>query len=181
MKKTDQPLTEFEGAVLCEIGDGDVVTAYRVRRAFETSRSQEWSGSAGAVYPAIRRLIERGHIATESDASDGRGTSRLSLTRQGRAALRAWASDVERAVGPGVDPFRTRASEWEGYRPRSGACSSRSWRAPSRSGLRHWRRRSKRKTVGAAPAASWISRFSDRGWRGSGLATTRDAGGNRRR
>ena len=112
MKKSSSPLTELEGAVLSEMGTGDAVTAYQVRRAFETSRSQEWSGSAGAVYPAIRRMTERGLIATQSDVSDGRGTARLSLTKEGKAALQAWASDAARAVGPGVDPFRMRASEW---------------------------------------------------------------------
>ncbi len=110
-------LTEFEGAVLSEIGRCGACTAYQVRRSFETSRSREWSGSAGAVYPAIRRLTERGLIAAAKARGDGRGTTQLTLSAPGRAALRAWAADVERAVGPGVDPFRTRSSEWETLSP----------------------------------------------------------------
>ncbi len=115
MNSSKALLTEFEGAVLSEIGHGEAVTAYQVRRGFETSPSHEWSGSAGAVYPAIRRLTDRGLIATDVDEADGRGTSRLSLTAEGEAALEAWASDVGRAVGPGLDPFRTRSSQWEAW------------------------------------------------------------------
>ncbi len=106
-------LTEFEGALLADIRRHGVCTAYRVRRTFEVSRSLEWSRSAGAVYPAIRRLIARGLIVAEAAEDDGRGTQQLALSAEGAAALRAWATDVERAVGPGVDPFRTRSSEWE--------------------------------------------------------------------
>jgi hypothetical protein len=41
----------------------------------------------------------------------------LSLSPAGATALRAWACDAERAAGPGVDPFRTRSSEWEALPP----------------------------------------------------------------
>jgi DNA-binding PadR family transcriptional regulator len=110
-------LTEFEGALLAGIRRHGVCTAYRVRRTFETSRSLEWSRSAGAVYPAIRRLTARGLIVAEAAEADGRGTQQLALSKEGAAALRAWATDVERAVGPGVDPFRTRSAEWEALSP----------------------------------------------------------------
>ncbi len=110
-------LTELEGALLADIRRHGVCTAYRVRRTFEASRSLEWSRSAGAVYPAIRRLTARGLIVAEVAEDDGRGTQQLALSAKGMAALRAWATDVERAVGPGVDPFRTRAGEWEALSP----------------------------------------------------------------
>jgi DNA-binding PadR family transcriptional regulator len=117
MKKSKRALTEFEGALLTEVHRRAPCTAYQVRRAFETSRSFEWSGSAGAVYPAIRRLTRRGMLVAEAAGDDGRGTRKLTLSEDGVAAVRAWVCDVERAVGPGFDPFRTRSSEWETLPP----------------------------------------------------------------
>jgi DNA-binding PadR family transcriptional regulator len=117
MKKPRDSLTEFEGALLADIRRHGTCTAYRIRRAFETSRSLEWSRSAGAVYPAIQRLAARGLIVAEVEEGDGRGTQRLSLSEEGKAALQAWATDVDRAVGPGIDPFRTRSSEWAALSP----------------------------------------------------------------
>ena len=46
-------MTELEGAILGVIRLDPSCTAYRVRQVFLASRSDEWSGSAGAVYPAI--------------------------------------------------------------------------------------------------------------------------------
>ena len=105
------PLTEVEGAILSEIAHRGNTTAFRVRRAFELSPSVEWSGSAGAIYPAIRRLRDRGLIGGEA-TGDRRATVRLSLTEAGDAAMRDWACDPERASSVGIDPFRLRAGIW---------------------------------------------------------------------
>jgi DNA-binding PadR family transcriptional regulator len=104
-------LTEVEGAILSEIAHRGNMTAFRVRRAFETSPSVEWSGSAGAIYPAIRRLRERGLLQGE-ETGDRRGTVHLSLTAAGDAAMLAWACDADRASSVGLDPFRLRAGIW---------------------------------------------------------------------
>jgi DNA-binding PadR family transcriptional regulator len=104
-------LTELEGAILSEIAHRGNTTAFRVRRAFELSPSIEWSGSAGAIYPAIRRLRERGLLAGEA-TGDRRATVRLSLTDEGEAAMLAWACDPERASSVGLDPFRLRVGIW---------------------------------------------------------------------
>lgn len=105
------PLTEIEGAILSEITHRGNATAFRVRRAFELSPSVEWSGSAGAIYPAIRRLRERGLIAGET-TGDRRATVQLSVTAAGQAAMIAWACDPDRASSVGLDPFRLRAGVW---------------------------------------------------------------------
>lgn len=118
-------LTELEGAILAEIHHRGNQTAFKVRRAFEKSPSIEWSGSAGAVYPAIRRLVSSGLIRSETTA-EKRGTRLLSLTARGRAQLGRWTTCVDRAVTVGVDPFRLRVSlwavmprsEWRALRPR---------------------------------------------------------------
>ncbi len=108
---TSTKLTELEGAVLTEIGRRGHRTRFKVRRAFETSPSSSWSGSAGAVYPAISRLEQAGLILMEPGASK-RGTRLLSLSPLGEAALSAWALDGETACAIGSGPFRLRAGLW---------------------------------------------------------------------
>lgn len=111
MKTPSSSLTELEGAVLSEIHHRGHDTAFQVRRAFQTSPSVEWSGSAGAVYPAIRRLADAALIET-TPITTGRKGTRLSLSPQGIAALEAWICDPVRATSVGVDPFRLRAGLW---------------------------------------------------------------------
>lgn len=117
MKKQKTSLTELEGAVLLEIRRIGVCTAYEVRRAFEKSPSLEWSGSSGAVYPAIKRLVGRNLIDTNPSEDDARGTLQLTLNKQGLSILQAWTNDIDRAVSPGFDPFRTRSIEWVAAAP----------------------------------------------------------------
>lgn len=109
-------LTELEGSVLVEIGHRGNHTRFQVRRAFETSPSSSWSGSAGAVYPAIKRLVEAGLIDAGPPQS-GLRTRTLSLTSQGNKALERWFSDVAAASSIGADPFRSRAGLWETLAP----------------------------------------------------------------
>lgn len=104
-------LTELEGAVLSEIHHRKHSTAFQVRRAFQLSPSVEWSGSAGAVYPVIKRLTAAGVIRSEA-LETARKTSHLSLTKHGESLLNDWIADVHRATGVGLDPFRLRAGLW---------------------------------------------------------------------
>lgn len=108
-------LTELEGAILAEIERLAPCTAYGVRRGFQTSRSTAWSGSTGAVYPAIRKLKAAG-LVSASPTGDRRGGETLGLTPAGRAAVEAWLSDTDRAVELGLDPFRTRMGFWSAGR-----------------------------------------------------------------
>jgi DNA-binding PadR family transcriptional regulator len=105
-------LTELEGAILAAVRRGEGVTPYRLRQAFAASPSMEWSGSAGAVYPAMRRLKAAGLLAATASHDDGRGTESYRLTKAGTRALFQWSSDVARSVSAGSDPFRSRAPEW---------------------------------------------------------------------
>ncbi len=105
-------VTELEGAILSEIQHRGNDTAFQVRRAFQTSPSIEWSGSAGSIYPAIKRLREQGLIHGRA-TQDGRSTVRLSLTAAGEAAVIAWACDPERSSSVGIDPFRLRSGIWD--------------------------------------------------------------------
>ncbi|MBL9095862.1 MAG: PadR family transcriptional regulator [Alphaproteobacteria bacterium] len=116
MTKSRAGLTELEGAIFSVLVRAPSATAYRIRRVFQDSRSAEWSGSAGAVYPAIRRLVAERLIKERAEA-DGRGTHTYVLTPAGRTAYERWLCDVARAVSPGLDPFRTRAPLWIGLPP----------------------------------------------------------------
>jgi DNA-binding PadR family transcriptional regulator len=105
-------LTELEGAILTEIGYRQKQTAFKVRQAFKTSASSYWQGSAGSVYPAIKRLVEKG-LVLASAPGDARGTQALRLTAAGQATLTAWVLDAEATVSIGTDPFRLRAGLWQ--------------------------------------------------------------------
>lgn len=104
-------LTELEGAILSEIEHRGHQTAYQVRTAFADSFSLEWKGSAGSVYPAVKRLEQAG-LLQASKAQGGRSTRRLELTEAGRNALEMWACDPALASSVGIDPFRLRAGIW---------------------------------------------------------------------
>ena len=109
-------LTELEGSVLVEIGHRGNQTRFQVRRAFETSPSSSWSGSAGAIYPAIKRLVEAGLI-TAGAPTTGLRTRSLALSPEGSAALEHWFTDVAAACTTGADPFRSRAGLWATLAP----------------------------------------------------------------
>jgi DNA-binding PadR family transcriptional regulator len=101
-------LTELEGAALGIVLRAGACTPYAVRRAFGSSPSRFWSGSAGAVYPLVRRLERRRLIAARADRRDRRGRRLISVTPAGRRAFEAWLLDADRAADFGFDPLRTR-------------------------------------------------------------------------
>ena len=110
MKSTDEgtTITEMEGMVLAIIGRDGALTAYEIKENFRTSPSGFWSGSAGAVYPLVKRLEQR-RILVSKDISETRRPRRVfSLTKLGRDLMASWIVDVERAVDPGYDPLRSR-------------------------------------------------------------------------
>ena len=100
-------LTEMEGAALAFIQRDGPCTAYSVKQAYEQSPSDDWSGSAGAVYPMIKRLESAGLIDQHA-AEGGRKSRQIQLTTRGRADMQAWLLDCQRAIAPGFDPLRTR-------------------------------------------------------------------------
>jgi DNA-binding PadR family transcriptional regulator len=107
--KTDHaPLTDLEGAALAEIATRGTATSYAVAQSFERSPSEFWSGSAGAVYPLIKRLAARGLLEANAASSGRRERLDYRITDAGRAALEAWLLDAHRAAGMGFDPLRTR-------------------------------------------------------------------------
>jgi DNA-binding PadR family transcriptional regulator len=101
-------LTDLEGAALADIATRGTATSYAVAQTFAQSPSEFWSGSAGAVYPLVKRLAERGLLESTAAAAGKRARLDYTITALGRAALEDWLLDARRAAGMGFDPLRTR-------------------------------------------------------------------------
>lgn len=101
-------LTDLEGAALAEVASRGTATSYVISQAFARSPSEYWSGSAGAVYPLIKRLASRGLLEPSAAAAGRRQRIDYQITPEGRAALEDWLLDAHRAAGMGFDPLRTR-------------------------------------------------------------------------
>ena len=104
-------LSELEGVVLGIMQGIEPCTAYRIRVVLRDSPSAFWSGSAGAIYPLLKRLETAGLIEASVDATDGRGRRTLHLTPAGRRRHLDWmlsASTLEVASAVS-DPVRSRA------------------------------------------------------------------------
>ena len=101
-------LTELEGAVLGVVVRDGPCTPYAVKELFRASPSEFWSGSAGAIYPLMKRLEQRGLVASEGGSTGRRGHRTYRVTQGGRRAFVRWMTDAERAAAIGFDPLRTR-------------------------------------------------------------------------
>lgn len=103
-------LTELESCVLGVIWRDGPVTAYEIAALFARSLSPYWSGSAGAIYPAVQRLRTRGLIRGAGRSWNGKQKTMLSVTRTGIGQLRGWLTPPlpSDAVAPSHDPLRTR-------------------------------------------------------------------------
>ncbi|HXY34516.1 MAG TPA: PadR family transcriptional regulator [Planctomycetaceae bacterium] len=103
-------LTELEGGVLGLIKERRSCTPYAIRRVFLKSPTPHWSGSAGAIYPLIRRLSRMGLIRPVRAARDKRGRTLYALTATGERAFAQWLGPPFSRLTIGVppDPMRTR-------------------------------------------------------------------------
>ena len=102
--------TELESAVLGVVWQEGPCTPYAIRQHFLESRAPRWSGSAGAIYPLVRRLETRELVRSTSRARGRRTQRDYRITRLGKTALRRWIR-MPIAMGDGTlihDPMRTR-------------------------------------------------------------------------
>jgi len=104
----NRALTELEGAALGVVVRDGPCTSYAVAELFRGSPSEVWSGSAGSIYPLMRRLERRGLVASAQGATGRRGRRVYRVTPVGRREFLRWLADAERAAGMGFDPLRTR-------------------------------------------------------------------------
>lgn len=148
-------MTELEGAVLGAISLHAPCTPYRVRRVFLDSPSPYWSGSAGAIYPLILRLLGRGLVRSRREVSAGGRAARLfALTPRGRRAFRAWLQPPWSEVVTGIpaDPLRTRVSFLGMLSP---AERSRFWREAIAAVQPALRRHERDRRAGWHPGEPW--------------------------
>ena len=104
--------SEMEGAVLGVVSQEGPCTAYAIRRRFLDSPSPRWSGSAGAIYPLVKRLEGRGLISSTVQKGSRRKGRLYSLTPAGLGVLKSWLAPPLDPLATGVppDPLRTRLS-----------------------------------------------------------------------
>ena len=84
------PLTPLEYALLGLLGYMPA-SGYDVKRIFDTTPLAHFSSSPGAIYPALKRLQQRGLLDAVLDtATEARPRRVFSLTGAGQAALAEW-------------------------------------------------------------------------------------------
>lgn len=90
-------------------------SSYTVMKDFQSSASTYFSGSAGAIYPLMRRLEEDGLLKVERTMAGSRSRRMYSITKKGEAALEEWlVGPVPSAdVAYVVDLLRTRVLFFE--------------------------------------------------------------------
>jgi DNA-binding PadR family transcriptional regulator len=102
-------------------------SGYDLRKTFTNTAMRHYSDSPGSIYPALRRLQERGWIeadpATAAQPEDPRKRQLYRLTDLGKASLIAW---LEQTVVPGdavsrLDELMLRFAFMDGNVPRTTA------------------------------------------------------------
>lgn len=103
-------MTELEGCTLGLIWETGTSTIYAVRKVFENSPNPYWSGSAGAIYPLVRRLEDRDLVRAREDYTGQRRRVLYELTAKGLRSFRRWLGPraPDWSVTIPVDPLRSR-------------------------------------------------------------------------
>lgn len=117
-------VTELEGVILGIVRSRQPCSPYVVLKRFQQSPTWGWSSSTGAIYPAIRRLNDRGLLASEAESSgaSARKSELLSLTAKGRSVLEDWIMQLTPQMGSAsIDPIRTRVNYLGFVRPEARA------------------------------------------------------------
>lgn len=103
--------TELEGVILGIVSSRQPCSAYVIRQRFEQSPTWGWSSSKGAIYPAVRRLVDAGFLKSTEVRLGRKTSSTLTLTRKGATELRRWIVDLAPEMGGApIDPVRTRVN-----------------------------------------------------------------------
>jgi DNA-binding PadR family transcriptional regulator len=74
---TERALTDFEHVLLGMLVIYEPSSGYDVKKLFTATPAAVYQPSAGALYPALRRLQQRGLIRVEADVTPGRRARRL--------------------------------------------------------------------------------------------------------
>jgi DNA-binding PadR family transcriptional regulator len=101
-------LSDLEGHILASVARRPNSTAYEVMRELSSSALAALSASPGAIYPATKRLRERGLLVSTRAATGDRQHELLLVTEQGQVALQRWISDVPLIDLLPYDPLRAK-------------------------------------------------------------------------
>jgi DNA-binding PadR family transcriptional regulator len=116
-----RPLTDFEQVLLGVIAS-EPRSGYGLKKMFSSSPASVYQPSPGALYPALRRLEERGLLHADKQVSSGRRALRLyQLTDAGLAVFLEWLRTpvVPETVGAELGQHLMRFSLMEGYLERA--------------------------------------------------------------
>jgi DNA-binding PadR family transcriptional regulator len=81
---------------------------YQIYKMFESSPVTSINSSKGQLYPAIRRLKEKGLVVGRQVGGRSRKIEEFSATKKGMEAARSWTIGVDDAHIMLDDPLRTR-------------------------------------------------------------------------
>ncbi len=101
-------LTNLECVALAQIWKMRSCTAHELRLSFATSTSRRYSGSAGAIYPLLRRLEASGYVKSSTGRNGQQNKRIYALRSKGLKAVVQWLGDLDPAVVSTDDPLRTR-------------------------------------------------------------------------
>ncbi len=104
-------LSELEGFVVGLVWEMGPCSPYELRRQMTSSPSTQWSASAGAIYPLVRRLEKLGLVASRAKKTGKRERREYEVTAAGKRALKKWVGPPigREAVTVAHDPLRSRA------------------------------------------------------------------------
>jgi DNA-binding PadR family transcriptional regulator len=116
-----RPLTDFEQVLLGVIAS-EPRSGYGLKKMFNSSPASVYQPSPGALYPALRRLEERGLLHAEKQVSSGRRALRLyQVTEAGLGVYLEWLRKpvVQETVGADLGQHLMRFSLMENYLERA--------------------------------------------------------------
>jgi DNA-binding PadR family transcriptional regulator len=153
-RSRDKPRSELEGFVLGLVWQLGPCSPYEIRRHLQNSPSSQWSASAGAIYPLLRRLEALGLVRSKARRTGKRERREYELTARGLSSLRTWVGPpmAESAVTVAHDPLRSRARFLGALAPADRAA----WLASARAALDEVERRVRAwdEAFGQGPGAS---------------------------
>ncbi len=104
-------LSELEAFTLGLVWQLGPCSPYDIRRAMQLSPSSQWSGSAGAIYPLMRRLERMDLVESRAARTGKRDRRDYAVTPAGIEELRGWIGPPfpPGAISVTYDPLRSRA------------------------------------------------------------------------
>jgi len=110
-QSSTRPLSELECFVLGLVWQLGPCSPYAVRRHMQDSPSTQWSASAGAIYPLMRRLEREKLLQSSAKRTGERKLREYRISQKGKSVLKRWIGPTfnDDVITPTHDPLRSRA------------------------------------------------------------------------